>query len=743
MIVPSAVAALAARAAPGEAPLHCLPADLDRHARYQHGYTVVTASSILAIAGERADRYPRRPGDRIAAHVMTGSGMLLVARADGGDGGSSQAVAWFSRRHATAYLRLAAALGAAESAAVPDGDDTQRDGMSIDQRGGFARDWVAEPLRDPRGVLTRLTAFLRPQRGIMLYTLVLFAAANLLTLLIPQLTRILIDRTLVPRTMEPGPVALLLAAMAAAYVLRTGIAILRNRGVARLSSRLVHDLRSAVFTSVQAMSLRFIAAKPQGDMVNRVAIDTTNVRRFLESWGTDGVSQVLLFVLLCIVTFAQNWLLALLTISTIPLALLLAVVVWRLARWMERTHHRLHDKIGTFVLDVLAGIRVIKAFRRESAEVDRYRSWTARKYVIDVRNQKIWRVMGPLVEFATRLGELLVFLAGGYLVLAGQLSLGELVQFAAYVILLAEPLAWAGEVPQRLVEALTSSERIFETIDQQPEIRTAARPVRRTLTGEVEFQNVEFAYRPGEPVLSDFSLHLPAGDTTGLVGASGAGKSTVINLLLRLYDVDGGRILLDGTDLRALEPASLRSQVGVVLQDPFLFTGSVADNIRYAKARCHRCRGGARRAHRAGVRLRDAVSRWLRYRGRRARPAAVGRRAAAHLDRARHSARSAHPDSRRGDLGARPGDRGAHPYRARRAHQRAYGDRHRAPAGHPAPRPAAGGAGGRAHRRAGHPSGIDGRRRSLPRHGRSATRARRRADPEPRLNRNRARRDLR
>ena len=535
----------------------------------------------------------------------------------------------------------------------------------------------------------------------MLYTLVLFAAANLLTLLIPQLTRILIDRTLVPRTMAPGPVALLLATMAAAYVLRTGITILRNRGVARLSSRLVHDLRSAVFTSVQAMSLRFIAAKPPGDVVNRVAIDTTNVRRFLESWGTDGVSQVLLFVLLCIVTFAQNWLLALLTISTIPLALLLAVIVWRLARWMERTHHRLHDKIGTFVLDVLAGIRVIKAFRRESAEVDRYRSWTARKYVIDVRNQKIWRVMGPLVEFATRLGELLVFLAGGYLVLAGQLSLGELVQFAAYVILLAEPLAWAGEVPQRLVEALTSAERIFEAIDQQPEIRTAARPVRRTLTGEVEFRNVEFAYRPGEPVLSDFSLHLPAGDTTGLVGASGAGKSTVINLLLRLYDVDAGWILLDGTDVRVLEPASLRSQVGVVLQDPFLFTGSVADNIRYAKpaatdAEVVRAARIAQ-AYDFVMRFPDGFDTAVGERGQRLSGGERQRISIAP----RHSARSAHPDSRRGDLGTRPGDRGAHPCRARRAYPRAYGDRHRAPAGHPAPRSAAGGAGRRAHRRAG------------------------------------------
>ena len=275
------------------------------------------------------------------------------------------------------------------------------------------------------------------------------------------------------------------------------------------------------------------------------------------------------------------------TIQPGPVALLLAalfaVAVWRLARWMERTHHRLHDKIGSLVHDVLAGIRVVKAFRREHAEISRYHHWTARKYVIDVRNQKIWRVMGPLVEFATRLGELLVFLVGGALVLAGELSVGELVQFASYVVLLVEPLAWAGEMPQRLVEALTSAERVFEAIDQRPEITAPARPVSRELSGAAEFAGVDFAYRPGEPVLRDFSLRIAAGEMVGLVGASGAGKSTVINLLLRLYDADGGAVALDGSDLRNLEPASLRRQVSVVLQDPFLFSGTVADNIRYAK----------------------------------------------------------------------------------------------------------------------------------------------------------------
>ena len=580
MTLPPAVAAAVAAAAPSETPLHCVAADLDAHARYQDGHLVVTEKSVLGIAdGRTVLHYPRTPGERFAAHVMTGSGIFMVAP----QGGAGRTLAWFSRRHASAYLRLAAALDGSARVARRERDSGPADGLAAQQRGGFARDWVAEPLRDPRGVLRRLLVFLRPHRGTVLLTLLLFIGANLLTLLLPQLTRVLIDDWLVPRNVEPGPVALLLAAMAGSYVLRAGILVLRNRGVARLSAGLVYDLRQAVYTSVQAMSLRFIAAKPPGDVLNRVAADTTNLRRFLQSWATDGVSQVLLFALLCAVAFAQNWLLALLTISTIPLAALLAVAVWRLARWMERTHHRLHDKIGSFVHDVLGGIRVVKAFRREQAEISRYHHWTARKYVIDVRNQKIWRVMGPLVEFATRLGELLVLLVGGALVLAGELSVGELVQFAAYVVLLVEPLAWAGEMPQRLVEALTSAERVFEAIDQEPEITAPAHPVSRELSGAVEFAGVDFAYRPGEPVLRDFSLRIAAGEMVGLVGASGAGKSTVINLLLRLYDVGGGAVTLDGVDLRDLEPAALRRQVSVVLQDPFLFSGTVADNIRYAK----------------------------------------------------------------------------------------------------------------------------------------------------------------
>ena len=566
--------AIAAKSSEGT-PLFWAAADLTASGHYQDGWLVATPTAVhLVVDGRLTDTVERTDTVRFEARVMTGSGVFLVTGSQ-----ESRALAWFSRGHAPDHQRLAAVLGAGPPPS-PRGQSAAADGLLPVQRGGFARDWVAEPLRNPRATLGRLLKFLQPHSGSLALALGLFIVANLLTLLIPQLMRILIDDWLVHRTSDP--VFGLLGAMAGTYILHALVTIWRNRTVASLSANLIHDLRQAVFASLQRMPLRYIADKPPGDVLNRVAVDTANLRLFLQRWGTDGISQIGLFVLLCAITFSQDWRLALLTVSTIPLAILMAMTVWRIARWMERTHHRLHDRIGSLVHDTLAGIRVVKAFRQEPAEVARYRHWTARKYVIDVRNQKIWRTMGPAIDFGLRLGELLVLLAGGALVLAGELQLGELVQFAAYVVLLVEPMTWMGQVPQRLVEALTSAERIFEAMDQKDDLPVSPNPERPDVQGGVSFEGVGFAYRPGEPVLDGFTLDIAPGEMIGLVGASGAGKSTVANLLLRLYDVSTGRITLDGVDLRELDPEVHRRHMGVVLQDPFLFSGTIAENIGYA-----------------------------------------------------------------------------------------------------------------------------------------------------------------
>ena len=569
--------AIAAEVSAGT-PLHWAAADLTSAGRYQNGCLVATPGAVhLVVDGQLTDTVARTDSVRFAARVMTGSGVFLAYGEHG-----SRALAWFSRGQAPDHLRLAAVLGATPPPQA-EAQSVAADGLLPVQKGGFARDWVAEPLRNPQATLRRLLRFLQPHSGSLALALVLFVAANLLTLLIPQLMRILIDDWLVPRAIEPAPVLGLLGAMAATYVLHALVVVGRNRTVARLSADLIHDLRQAMFAALQQMPLRYVSDKPPGDILNRVANDTANLRQFLQHWGTDGVSQAGLFVLLCVITFSQDWRLALLTVSTIPFVVLLAVIVWRLARWMERTHHRLHDRIGSLVHDTLAGIRVVKAFRQELAEIARYRDWTARKYVIDVRNQKIWRTMGPSIDFALRLGELLVLLAGGALVLAGQLKLGELVQFAAYMVLLVEPMTWMGQVPQRLVEALTSAERIFEAMDQKDDLPVPRHPERPKVRGGVSFEGVGFAYRPGEQVLDGFTLDIAPGEMIGLVGASGAGKSTVANLLLRLYDVSAGRITVDGVDLRELDPEVHRRHMGVVLQDPFLFSGTIAENIGYTQ----------------------------------------------------------------------------------------------------------------------------------------------------------------
>ena len=577
---PAEVLRAIAEASEGD-PLYWAAADLTSSGRYRNGWVVATSGAVhLVVDGRLADTVARTDTVRFEARVMTGSGVFLVVREH-----ESRALAWFSRGHAREHLRLATVLGSDPQPPTRE-PSAATDGLLPVQRGGFARDWVVEPLRTPRATLGRLLKFLQPHSGSLALALVLFVVANLLTLLIPQLMRILIDDRLVPRNLEPTPVLGLLGAMAGTYVLHTLVVIGRNRTVARLSADLIHDLRQAVFASLQRMPLRYIADKPPGDVLNRVAVDTANLRQFLQRWGTDGVSQIGLFLLLCAITFSQDWRLALLTVSTVPLVILMAIAVWRIARWMERTHHRLHDRIGSLVHDTLAGIRVVKAFRQEPAEIARYRDWTARKYVIDVRNQKIWRTMGPSIDFGLRLGELLVLLAGGALVLAGELKPGELVQFAAYVVLLVEPMAWMGQVPQRLVEALTSAERIFEAMDQKDDLpRNPARP---DLRGGVRFEGVGFAYRPGEPVLDGFTLDIAPGEMIGLVGTSGAGKSTVANLLLRLYDVSEGHITLDGVDLRDLDPEVHRRHMGVVLQDPFLFSGTIAENIGYARPEASR-----------------------------------------------------------------------------------------------------------------------------------------------------------
>ena len=458
-----------------------------------------------------------------------------------------------------------------------------------------------------------------------------------------------------------------------------------------------------------------------GDILNRVSKDTRHIQRFINFWLTDSVAQVLFLIGVALILFLREWRLAVLVLVPVPVVMLIAGGVWSHVRSLFRKQERLFDKVDTLLQDILSGIRVVKAFGRERAETGRFRARSRELREMMFAHERIWANHMPLWSFVMRAGEFLVFALGGYLVLGERMKLGELVQFVQYAMLLYGPLIWIAGLPRRFAESMTAAERVFEVIDEQPQVADSRQPRRLPIAGRVRFEGVVFGYQSHEPVLDDVSLEVAPGEMIGIVGHSGAGKSTLINLLLRLYDPDAGRITIDGVDLRAIELRDLHRQLGVVLQETFLFSGSIAENIAYAQpdATLQQLIAAAKvaGAHDFICAFPDGYD----YPGGRTWPAALRRRAPARRHRPRHPPRPAHPDPGRGHRRGRHRDRGADPGRPVRADEGAHHLRHRSSPLHPAPCRPAGGARPGPPRRGGHPCRADGRRRHLPRPGAVAT----------------------
>ena len=450
-------------------------------------------------------------------------------------------------------------------------------------------------------MLRRLWALARGHLRWVVAAVALFAAFTLLSLLPPQFTRILIDNHLVPRRADLAPILVLIGVLAVTYGLTALADALRGRAMAQLSNALARDLRSMVYTNVQKLSLGYLGTRDAGDILNRVSKDTRNIQQFINFWLTDSVAQGLFLVGVAVILFLREWRLAVLVLAPLPVVVLLAGAVWGRVRFLFRRQERLFDKVDTLLQDILSGIRVVKAFGRERAEVDRFRSRSGELREVMRANERTWANMMPLWSFVMRAGEFLVFAVGGYLVLGDRMKLGELVQFVQYAMLLYGPLVWIAGLPRRFAESMTAAERIFEVIDEQPAVADGTHPRRLPIAGRVRFEDVVFGYRSHDPVLHDVSLEVKPGEMIGIVGHSGSGKSTLINLLLRLYDPDEGRITIDGVDLRAIELRDLHRQLGVVLQEtlPVLRQHRREHRLRAARrhaARAHRRRQSGRRA---------------------------------------------------------------------------------------------------------------------------------------------------
>ena len=594
---------------------HAVRSDLDEDGRYQSQWALATDTSLHLVNAARVDSYPladlgemqvqalvtggllmTRPGsaatDTAAApaaaagdHATTDDGAASASRADGAD--LERLLLRFTNSEAQrfeAFARAVAALQKGRQAPAAEAE-RERNCPRCGLRYPDQHRSVCPRCIDKRGLFLRVLGYLRPYRGWVALIAAAMVAASALRTAAPLLSgRVLFDDVLDPAGRFHGHLAELIAALVAVHVLGVLAEVLHMRITARVSVSMIYDLKNEIFEALQRLSLSFFARKQTGGLMVRVNHDSMNLNYFfIDGLPYFGVN-LLQIVAIVSAMIALNWSLALLLLIPAPLVILIIRrMLPRLWRLFSRQYRSLAVLNGV-VEDSLSGVRVVKAFGKEQDEIDRFGPVNDEVYRAHRHTQRMLASLFPSVAFLAQLGGLVVWAVGGWQIIAGNLTFGVLMTFVGFVALMYEPLRFMTKVVEWWSAAMNSAQRIFEILDTVPEVAERTDPVSLpAMRGAVELRGVTFGYEPNKPVLHEVDLQVAAGEMVGLVGHTGAGKSTLINLITRLYDTGDGAVLIDGIDVRDLRSADLRRQVGIILQDPYLFAGSVAGNIAYGR----------------------------------------------------------------------------------------------------------------------------------------------------------------
>lgn len=467
--------------------------------------------------------------------------------------------------------------------------------------------------------LLRILRYIRPYRSLALLTLACAGLTTVLELVPPWLTKVVIDDVI--QRQRAGLLPWIVAGLVVTYGLRNVFGSLRIRFNNTLEQKVVYDLRDQVFSALQRLSISYYENRSTGEIMSRVNNDTEHVERIfidgLESMLTASLTLIGIMMML----FLLNWKLALLSLLPIPL---LVASASTFTKRMHRYYHEIRRSsadLNAYLQDAISGIRETIGFNQQKAERTRFNVLSHDYSQSNLNAMYLWSLYSPSMMFVGSVGTVLILWFGAQEVLAGSLTLGELVMFLGYLALFYVPINQIHSVNHLLQHALAASDRVFEVLDTQPEVQDRPgvfAPTER-LHGAVRFEHVGFSYRPDVPVLTDISLDVRPGERIALVGPSGAGKSTLLKLLMRFYDVKAGALLIDGYDVRDLPLAFLRHHIGLVQQEPFLFNGTVRDNIAYGDPTADQFRiedaARAARAHEFIGELPEGYGTWIGERG--------------------------------------------------------------------------------------------------------------------------------
>ncbi|MGI6570209.1 MAG: ABC transporter ATP-binding protein [Caldicoprobacterales bacterium] len=430
-------------------------------------------------------------------------------------------------------------------------------------------------------IIKRILAYSGKYRKKLISAVILLTLLIAVNLLTPHISRIIVDDVVEGGRRQLLPV--LLALLLLASLTKGASLYLRSCLFESYAQDCLYDLRNDMYTHLQGLPFSYYDNNRVGELMSRMTGDLEGIRIFLSAGIPILLENAVYFIGTTIILFIMNARLAVITLSVMPL---IAYGAYRFNRFIRPRFNEIREQqavLNTAAQENIAGVRVVKAFAREQYEIEKFDAENDKNREFQIKASKLWGNYFPVMDFLSSAALVIMIWAGGRMVGAGQLSLGTIVAFNGYLWMLIMPMRMLGWIMNMMAQAITSGRRVFEVLDTGSTIREKENPHNpEDFQGEVTFKNVSFRYRQ-QLVLKDLDFHVPAGSTVAIMGATGSGKTSIINLILRFYDRSEGEVLIDGVDVKDWNLRRLRSETGIIMQDTFLFSDTIEGNILYGK----------------------------------------------------------------------------------------------------------------------------------------------------------------
>lgn len=609
-----------------DAPVALLEYDIpEDRGQLIHGYTVFYPDRYIRIEGDAiVAKEARREGEQYEARLLSGAVVMEAVRRDeNGKCIEGRTVCKATMAYKSGYFAVARRFADLAEGRTPRNNEELMNRKCVKcgrpLRPGDSGDKCFR-CRDKKRYIGELWSVMRDDRWYLIVSIALFFLVTAVNLVGPYISSILVDKYITVKNRNFVGFILIILSMLGVNLVSRAISVLRSRVLIKASAGVIARLRDNVFAKVQQLSVSNIQKRTTGNIMQRITSDTGRIQGFLTNNLPNIVEQLtLLIAIILIIAIRYDWKLALLLIVPLPLYMIAHRVFRNRTGRMFRRQWHCGDLVHTTLMDVFSGIRVVKAYGRETQEEERLNRNADEECRIRARNEKFWAIFNPLVNFLVGFGEIILLYYVGNKVLSGEMTLGTMQMFSSYVSMVYGPIHVFTSLSRQITDLLNSTARVFDLYDEKIEVEDRENAVETEIRGEIELRDVEFGYDEEKQVLHHINLTIHPGEMIGIVGRSGVGKSTLINLIMRMYEITDGQILIDGQDIRNISQESLRSQIGAVLQETFLFSGSIYDNIAYA------CPGASKEdviraaklagAHEFIIKLPDAYNTYIGERG--------------------------------------------------------------------------------------------------------------------------------